>query len=76
MLDWLASPWQWLLVVLGLFALAHYILTASSGIATNPIDAIAMPNFARAFGIGEILYPPLEMTVRRCVSLWWILSWR
>jgi hypothetical protein len=25
MLDWLASPWLWLLVVLGLFALAYYV---------------------------------------------------
>ena len=54
-------------------ALSHYFLATSSGIASNLIDAIAIPNLNRGYGIGEILHSPLETAIRQTSSFWWIL---
>ncbi len=54
-------------------AMARYNLHISDGVATNLLDAIATANFTNLYGIGEILYTPLESFIRRMASLWWVL---
>jgi hypothetical protein len=65
----------------GVFALAAFFfsisveksLETSAGIATNMIEAIAVPGTLRCFGFGAECSTPLNDAMRSTRHLWWIL---
>lgn len=53
-----------------------YMLSNSSGMATNILDAIAIPAFSRYFGAGEMnmnARGALDLLPRSFANLWWVL---
>jgi hypothetical protein len=50
-----------------------HALSVSGGTATNVLEAIAVPNITRAYGIAAPLMPELEAWVRKASHLWWAI---
>jgi len=62
------------LAALGVLSwLVWYSLRTSSGIATNIIDAIALPNVTRTYGLSAMVWPPHDALLARLAPVWWAL---